>query len=134
MTYDELEATDDLAYTVPTKVNENFRKRSFLNSVAKSADFTVLDSGDDGTGDPVDIYLVTTGASTITATLPAVADDDPTAGRIVTIMKVDGGVGSITIDGDGSETINGATTVSVSAQYGYKTLFSDGTEWFVIAD
>ncbi len=130
MTYQELATTDDLSYTVPTKLNENFRKRSFLNVAAKSADFTCWD--DDAAGSPKDLYLVTTGSSTITATLPAVAGSDPTGGRVVTIMKVDSGGGSVTIDGNASETINGATTVSLSAQYNYRTLVSDGTQWLVI--
>lgn len=130
MTYQELDLTDDLSYTVPTKINENFRKRAFLNAAAKSANFTVWD--DDAAGSPKDLYLVTTGASTITATLPAVADADPTGGRTCTIMKVDAALGTVSIDGNASETINGATTVSLTSQYQYRTLVSDGTQWLVI--
>jgi len=130
MTYSELVSTDDLSESVPTKINENFRKRSFLNAAAMSASFTVW--ADDSAGDPTDIYLVTTASSTIVATLPAAASADAAAGRVVTIMKVDSGGGSVTIDGDGSETINGATTVSLASQYNYRTIVSNGTTWFVI--
>jgi hypothetical protein len=130
MTYQELDSTDDLSHTVPTKINENQRKRAFLNASAKSASFTAW--SDDAAGSPKDVYLVTTGASTIVATLPAVADADPTGGRVVTIMKVDAGGGSVTIDGNASETINGAATVSLASQYHYRTLVSDGTQWLVI--
>lgn len=130
MTYSELQGTDDISFTLPTNVNENFRKRAFLNAAAKSADFTVWD--DDAAGSPKDIYLVTTASATITATLPAVGSDDASAGRVCTIMKVDAGAGSVTIDANSSETINGATTVSLSSQYAYRTLISNGTEWFVI--
>jgi hypothetical protein len=130
MTYSELVSTDDLSESVPTKINENFRKRSFLNAAAMSASFTVW--ADDSAGDPTDIYLVTTASSTIVATLPAAASADAAAGRVVTIMKVDSGGGSVTIDGDGSETINGATTVSLASQYHYRTIVSNGTTWFVI--
>jgi hypothetical protein len=131
MSYSPLLPTDDLSFSVPLKINEGFRSRAMLNVSAKSADFTVWD--DDSSGSPKDVYLVTTGASTITATLPAVATADATAGRVVTILKIDGGAGSVTIDGDGSETINGSTTVSLSSQYDYRTLVSDGSEWIVIS-
>lgn len=130
MTYSELLSTDDLSESVPTKINENFRKRAFLNAAALSASFTVW--ADDSAGDPTDIYLVTTASSTIVATLPAAASTDAAGGRVVTIMKADSGAGSVTIDGDGSETINGATTVSLASQYNYRTIVSNGTTWFVI--
>lgn len=131
MTYQPLLSTDDLSFTVPDKINSNFRQRGFLNVAAMSADFTVWD--DDTSGAPRDLYAVTTAASTITATLPAVSSDDATAGRVVTILKIDSGAGSVTIDGDGSETINGATTASLTSQYDYLTLVSDGSEWIVIS-
>ena len=131
MAFSPLLSTDDLSFTVPLKINEGLRSRAMLNVSAKSADFTVW--SDDSSGSPKDVYLVTTGASTITATLPAVATADATAGRVVTILKIDSGAGSVTIDGDGSETINGSATVSLSSQYDYRTLLSDGSEWIVIS-
>ena len=123
--------TDDLSFSVPLKINGGFRSRAMLNVSAMSADFTVW--ADDSSGSPKDVYLVTTGASTITATLPAVSAADATAGRVVTILKIDGGAGSVTIDGDGSETINGSTTVSLTSQYDYRTIVSNGSEWIVIS-
>jgi len=132
MTYQELDLTDDLSYTVPTKINANFRKRSFLNVAAKSASFTVWT--DDTAGVPKDVYLVTTAAATITATLPTVASGDASLGRTVTIVKADSGGGSVTIDADGSETINGATTKSLASQFNFVTLVSDGTAWYVVGN
>ena len=131
MSFSPLLPTDDLSFSVPLKINEGFRSRAMLNVSAMSADFTVW--ADDSSGSPKDVYLVTTGASTITATLPAVSAADATAGRVVTILKIDGGAGSVTIDGDGSETINGSATVSLSSQYDYRTIVSDGLEWIVIS-
>jgi hypothetical protein len=130
VTYQELVSTDDLSETVPSKINSNFLYRSHLNVAAKSANFTVW--ADDATGSPKDVYLVTTGASTITVSLPTATTGDASTGRVVTIMKADAGAGSVTIDADGTEEINGSTTVSLSSQYNYRTLVSDGTEWFVI--
>jgi hypothetical protein len=48
-------------------------------------------------------------------------------------MKIDGGAGAVTIDGNASETINGATTVALSSQYNYRTLVSNGSAWYVIS-
>jgi len=133
MSYDVLLQTDDLSETVPSKINSNFRTARFLNRAAKSASFTVWD--DDTSGVPYDVYLVTTASSTIVATFPDVTTvtGDAYLGRVETVMKVDSGGGSVTLDPDGSQTINGATTVSLSSQYNYRTLVSDGVEWFVIA-
>ena len=130
MTYQELQSADDISFTVPTKINENFRKRSFLNRAAKSANFTVW--ADDTSGSPFDMYLVTTGSSTITASLPTHGSGDASLGRTVTIMKADAGSGSVTIDANGSETINGAATVSLSTQYHYRTLVYDGAAGWVV--
>ena len=132
MTYQELITTDDLALTVPSKINENFRKRSFLNIAAKSATFEVW--SDDAAGSPKDLYLVTTSTSTFDVTLPAAASADAAAGRVVTIMKADAAAGTANINPDGSETINGsATSVALSTQFHYRTLVSNGVGWFVIS-
>ena len=72
------------------------------------------------------VIAATGGASGITLTLPAVADAQH---KVYKIMKVDGGAGAITIDGHGSETINGATTITLSAQYDGVTLHCPGTAW-----
>jgi len=131
MTYQELQLTDDLSYTVPTKINENFRKRSFLNVAAQSADFTIW--ADDTAGSPRDLYAVTTAAATIVATLPSHASGDASLGRTVTVMKVDAGAGTVRITPDGSETINGtASFVALSSQFDYRTLVYDGASGWVI--
>lgn len=55
------------------------------------------------------------------------------AGTRYTIRKSDGGGNAITIDPSGAETINGSATVALSAQYNYRTVVSDGTNWIVLA-
>lgn len=130
MTYNELQSTDDLSVSVPNKINGNFRRARFLNGASHTADFTVFD--DDTTGSLKDIYYVSTGASTIIATLPDCTVGDASNGRIVTFVKTDSGAGSVRITADGSQTVNGASFVSLSTQYESKTVASDGTEWFEI--
>ena len=133
MTYQELVSTDDLALTVPSKLNENFRKQSFLNIAAKSATFEVWAA--DAAGSPKDLYLVTTSTSTFDVDLPAIATADAAAGRVVTIMKGDAAAGRANINPSGSELINGsAASVGLTTQFHYRTLVSDGTTgWFVIS-
>ncbi len=91
-------------------------------------------------------YVSKSGAYTATAT-DEVIDCDGTggafsitlptavgiAGTRYTIRKSDGGGNAITIDGSGAETINGSATVALSAQYNYRTIVSDGTNWIVVA-
>ena len=117
---------------VPTNVNENFRTAHFLNDAAKTASFTVWE--DDTAGVPFDVYLCASAGGNVTVTLPDCTDvnGDAYIGRVVPIFKVDA-ANDVIIDGDGSQTINGATTVTMSSQYNYRTIFSNGVEWFVIS-
>lgn len=67
------------------------------------------------------------GAKTIT--LPtAVAIN----GRVYVIRKSDSSGNAVTIDGDGGETINGAGTKALAAQYDTYTIISNGTGWDII--
>ena len=52
-------------------------------------------------------------------------------GRILIIKN--SGVGTITVDGNASETIDGAATYAISVQYGTIQIMSDGTNWKIIA-
>ena len=74
-----------------------------------------------------DINLVTTSGSNKTLTLPSVS-----TGQIVYVKKVDSGAGNVIIQRGGSATIDGATTVSLYAQYESMTLACDGTNWHVV--
>lgn len=73
------------------------------------------------------VVLVTTGSSAITVTLPAAANH---TGRIYRIFKVDSGNGTVVVDGNSSETIEGATTFTLGSQYAMAAIVSNGTLWF----
>ena len=62
---------------------------------------------------------------TFTVNLPAAAVSD---GRIYHVVNI--GSGTITIDGSGSETINGATTLALTTQWSVATLHCDGAAWY----
>lgn len=53
-------------------------------------------------------------------------------GQVITLLKKSSDVNPITIDGFGSETINGATTTKINTQYEKIDLLSDGTEIFIV--
>jgi len=71
-----------------------------------------------------------TGAG-FTMTLPAAATAGD--GWKVTVKKIDGSSNSVTIDGNASETIDGATTYDISSQYQAATFCSNGTNWSVFS-
>jgi hypothetical protein len=90
--------------------------------------------------------LVTTAASTYTATT---ADDvvlcDATAGAFsvtlppvatsngvqLILTKTDAVANTVTVDGNASETINGATTYALTAQYNSVTIVCNGAAWYI---
>jgi len=72
-------------------------------------------------------YKVNATSGAVTVTLPAAASN---TGMRVSIKKIDASANAVTIDGNGSETIDGATTSSLASQYDVATLICDGTEWF----
>lgn len=76
-----------------------------------------------------DYILFVIGATgAVTVNLPAVASVQP--GRQYTVYK-DAAAQTITIDGAGSETIDGAaTTTLASGAIHAKRVVSDGTQWF----
>ena len=53
------------------------------------------------------------------------------AGRTITVKQL--GAGNVTLDGSGAETIDGATTYALTAQYQSVSVYSNGTAWHVVA-
>lgn len=100
-------------YTVPNKITP----------VTKTADYTVLD--DDG----YSLIKVDPTAGNVTITLPTAADN---SGRIIKIAVSTTG-GSVTVDGEGSETIDGLTIIVLNRKYDYLEVCSDGTGWTILS-
>ena len=74
--------------------------------------------------------LGTGGAGGISVTLPAAT----LSGQVVRIWKTDAAAGAVTVTRAGSDTIEGATTFSLSVQYDSVELLSDGSgTWYIIA-
>ena len=131
MTYQELVSTDDLSVSVPSKINDNFLQVSELNTAAKTSSFTAF--ADDAAGSPKNLYFCNTSGGSITVTLPTAASGAASRGRVVTFVKMHAS-NNLILDGASSETINGATTLTMTAVYDYRTIISDGTNWVVISN
>lgn len=91
-----------------------------LATVAKSADYTVTEH--DGVG----TILMTTSSTDRTVTLPLAANS---RNRILIIKKIDTGTGNLILDGNGSETIDGATTVTLGGDNAGLIIQCNGTAW-----
>lgn len=71
------------------------------------------------------LYDASGGNSTVN--LPAAS-----ANAQITIKKTDATANTVTIDGNGAETIDGGLTAVLTTQYESITLISDGSNWFII--
>ena len=79
-------------------------------------------------GDYTILCDASTGAFTVTLPLAK-----PNKNKIYVIKKTDSSANAITIDGNGTETIDGALTQSLSSQYDTKTIQSSGTYWYILS-
>lgn len=99
----------------------------------------------DLTGTPLDLFHVETATDFTTAgqTLVGVTDTsvartitlstaDVIKGRVIIIKDQSGGANTnnITIDTEGSETIDGAASITIIVDYGVLRIYSNGTNWF----
>ena len=75
---------------------------------------------------PGNFYRVTTGASTIVATLPTAIG---IAGQTVVVKKVDAGAGTVVLTPSLAQTIDGLATFTLSAQQQFMGLESNGQTW-----
>jgi len=68
-------------------------------------------------------------SNVITVNLPAVST---VARRLFVIKKIDSTGNAVTIDGSGAETIDGATTKTISSQYSVTAIQAGATEWHIV--
>ena len=88
---------------------------------ASSVTLTVAEAG----------IITVANTSTMTLVLPAAASS---TGLEFTFIKTTSDAQVITIDGNASETINGATTfTSLDAQYDSVTIVCNGSAWYITA-
>lgn len=81
------------------------------------------------TANPGDTVLVDTTGGARTITLPL---SKPSANSEIRVIKISVDGNSVTVAAAGSETINGATTLVLAAQYDKTTLVPDGvSKWYI---
>jgi hypothetical protein len=90
---------------------------------------SVTTSGNVVSGDYLIIADATAGA--ITMTLPPAA---LVPGRIYAFKRINSGANQVIIDGYASETIDGATSHSMSPQWNSVVVMTNGVEWFKLAN
>ncbi len=73
--------------------------------------------------------LCDTTTAGFTVTLPAAAT---VPGQVLNIKKISADVNTLTIDGNGAETIDGAATQTTAIQWTTFRLQSDGASWFLL--
>ena len=100
-------------YTFPGGISRPIRTANTTTNVTTS-DHTILGNAAGGA---------------MTANLPTAAS---ASGHQFTIKKIDSSANAVTIDGDGSETIDGATTVAITLQWESVTVQSNGTAWYIL--
>lgn len=92
-----------------------------LSVVNKTTTYTALTSDDVITAD------ASSGAFTITLYTAS-----GNTGKVLTLKRTDSSVNAVTIDGSGSETIDGSTTVDLTEEDETIQIVSDGTNWQII--
>ncbi len=88
---------------------------------------TTVSTGDDGA-----LYAADATSGGFLITLPAAADAGN--GFEWSAIKVDSTTNTVTVDANGSETINGELDYTLSQQWATVTLRCDGAEWYVTAE
>ncbi|GEM_PF-1916444 len=94
-----------------------------MNLSTITADYTITDT------DGYYTILCNNTSAAITVTLPTASANN---GRILIIKRIY--TYNVTIEGEGSETIDGALNQVISTQYKGYVLQSNGTAWFVISE
>lgn len=108
------------------KIEDALKISRDMDTVAKTADYAVLDS------DRNSLLLANAIGGNIIFTLPdaAIVED----GYKVFFKKTDASVNTVTIDGYMSQTIDGAANTILTSQYNYVGIVCDGSNWNIICE
>jgi hypothetical protein len=108
--------------TTATTTSADALSRSITVGATLTADATL--SGTDSA-----FHLVDTASGTVTVTLQPAAT---MTNKTLSFKKIVA-ANSMILDGNGSETIDGATTKSLSDRWSWVTIISNGTNWFILS-
>lgn len=114
---------------LPSGINNALRQlmadvRSVYDLDAKSSNYTVV------TSDLGKTFLADASGGAFTLSLPATST--LSVGFEISIIKTDSSTNAITLDPDGSETINGETSVALNVQYQKVTIATNSAnQWYI---
>ena len=94
---------------------------ALLVLVTKASDYTIVSADN--------VILCNASAGAFTITLPTAVGR---SGKMYNIKKIDSTSNIVTVDGDGTETIDDGLTADLTVQYESITVVSDGTEWWIL--
>lgn len=111
----------DWGRKVASTLNQLAARKLRLKPVTVSAAYTVEDE--------FDVFKADTTSAAFTITLPKASTH---TGRVVHIKRINAGANNLTVDGDGAETIDGAASITLTAQWESRSLLSDGSNWLAL--
>lgn len=123
--------TDDLVQTwritgqqILDFINSDIDKNAIrkLPISTKTTTYAILSS--DG------VILANAAGGAFSVSLPAA---NTMTGQVLYVKKIDSSDNAVTIDPNGSETIDGDTTLAISLQYQSRGFISDGSAWYIIS-
>lgn len=130
LTADTTPAGADIATTVQSPFASGSNRKVTLDNLVNPVIIAIDDTDSPYTANDSERSIMcdcTSGA--ITVNLPALSG---ITNRIYVIKKIDNSINAVTIDGSGSETIDGITTNTISSQYNSITLQAGASEWHLI--
>lgn len=96
-----------------------------------SSDLTIttVSSGPTYAATTYNTMYIVTAAAVVEVDLPTAAGN---AGKTIDVMATQGATYAVTVDPNGSETINGSSaSITLTSDYANVTLVSDGTNWVI---
>lgn len=121
----------------PQFEEEQWEKKSWFSSifrfVQRRTKTVVITSSDSPYSVPADVSWVWANATSgaITVNLPTVLD---WWGREIGVAKTDASANAVTVSRSGTDTINGATSVSLAVRYYNLLVKADGvSSWYIIS-
>lgn len=103
---------------------------ALLNLAQENSVFETVTAAAADIGRNSGVVLVDDTAAAVTVTLPAVADVP--SGKKYVIKKI-AGANTVTVEGNGAETIDNAANATLTAANDFIVVQSDGTEWWIVA-
>jgi hypothetical protein len=126
----KIEITDGCEFVFNTDDIKTKRKSWGFLKRALSSMWEVINEAGTVTSEDRQVIVCDATAAAFDVNLPIAAN---AASFCVRVIKKDASVNAVTILPDGAETINGAASYILAAQWDGVEVWCDGTEWYILA-